>query len=160
MKHIFFITLLILIGCFSDKRNIATESKNTTDLNEIEKKNEIKKIKEVLFTQQTYWNNGDIDGFMLGYFNSEKFEFSWVNGTEYGWENALEKYKISYPTKESMGEFRFEILDVNLTSDTTAALNGKWELIRINDNPKGRFILNFQKIENNWLIIKDYTTNE
>ena len=59
-----------------------------------------------------------------------------------------------------MGEFRFEILDVNLTSDTTAALNGKWELIRINDNPKGRFILNFQKIENNWLIIKDYTTNE
>ena len=97
---------------------------------------------------------------MLGYWNSEKFEFSWVNGTEYGWENALEKYKISYPTKESMGEFRFEILDVNLTSDTTATLNGKWELIRINDNPKGRFILNFQKIENNWLIIKDYTTNE
>jgi len=62
--------------------------------------------------------------------------------------------------KESMGEFRFEILDVNLTSDTTATLNGKWELIRINDNPKGRFILNFQKFENNWLIIKDYTTNE
>jgi hypothetical protein len=59
-----------------------------------------------------------------------------------------------------MGEFRFELLDVNLTSDTTATLNGKWELIRINDNPKGRFILNFQKIENNWLIIKDYTTNE
>jgi hypothetical protein len=49
---------------------------------------------------------------------------------------------------------------VNLTSDTTASLNGKWELIKINDNPKGRFILNFQKIENNWLIIKDYTTNE
>ena len=67
---------------------------------------------------------------------------------------------ISYPTKESMGEFKFEISDVNLTSDTTATLNGKWELIRINDNPKGRFILNFQKIENNWLIIKDYTTNE
>ena len=121
---------------------------------------EVDAIKQVLTTQQTYWNNGDIDGFMLGYFNSEKFEFSWVNGTEYGWENALEKYKVSYPTKESMGEFRFELLDVNLTSDTTATLNGKWELIRINDNPKGRFILNFQKIENNWLIIKDYTTNE
>jgi len=125
-----------------------------------ENASEIDAIKQVLTTQQTYWNNGDIDGFMLGYFNSGKFEFSWVNGTEYGWENALEKYRISYPTKESMGEFRFEILDVNLTSDTTATLNGKWELIRINDNPKGRFILNFQKIENNWLIIKDYTTNE
>ena len=122
--------------------------------------NEIDAIKKMLTTQQICWNNGDIDGFMLGYWNSEKFEFSWVNRTEYGWENALEKYKISYPTKESMGEFRFELLDVNLTSDTTATSNGKWELIRINDNPKGSFILNFQKIENNWLIIKDYTTNE
>ena len=110
--------------------------------------NEIDAIKQILTTQQICWNNGDIDGFMLGYWNSKKFEFSWVNRTEYGWENALEKYKISYPTKESMGEFRFELLDVNLTSDTTATLNGKWELIRKNDNPKGSFTYIFKKIEN------------
>ena len=100
---------------------------------------EIDAIKKVLATQQIFWNNGDIDRFMLGYLNSDKFKFSWVNGIEYGWKNALEKYKISYPTKESMGEFSFEILDVKLTSDTTATLNGKWGLIRINDNPKGSF---------------------
>ena len=121
---------------------------------------EIDAIKQVLTTQQICWNNGDIDGFMLGYWNSEKFKFSWVNGTEYGWENALEKYKISYPTKESMGEFIFEILDVKLTSDTTAILDGEWELIRKNDNPKGSFTYIFKKIENNWLIISDYSTNE
>ena len=121
---------------------------------------EIDAIKQVLTSQQLCWNNGDIDGFMLGYWNSEKFKFSWVNGTEYGWENALEKYKISYPTKESMGEFRFELLDVKLTSDTTAILDGEWELIRKNDNPKGSFTYIFKKIENNWLIISDYTTDE
>ena len=121
---------------------------------------EIDAIKKVLATQQIFWNNGDIEGFMLGYWNSEKFKFSWVNGTEYGWENALEKYKISYPTKESMGEFIFEILDVKLTSDTTAILDGEWELIRKNDNPKGSFTYIFKKIENNWLIISDYSTNE
>ena len=121
---------------------------------------EIDAIKKVLATQQICWNNGDIDGFMLGYFNSEKFEFFWVNGTEYGWENDLEKYKISYPTKESMGEFSFEILDVKLTSDTTAVLDGECKLIRKNDNPKGSFTYIFQKIENNWLIISDYTTEE
>jgi len=122
-------------------------------------KAKIDAIKQVLTSQQLCWNNGDIDGFMLGYWNSEKFKFSWVNGIEYGWKNALEKYKISYPTKESMGEFSFEILDVKLTSDTTAVLDGEWELIRKNDNPKGSFILIFQKIENNWLIISDYTTD-
>ena len=119
---------------------------------------DIDAIKQVLTTQQICWNNGDIDGFMLGYWNSDKFKFSW-HGIEYGWKNALEKYKISYPTKESMGEFSFEILDVKLTSDTTAVLDGEWELIRKNDNPKGSFILKFQKIENNWLIIRDYSTN-
>ena len=117
-------------------------------------------IKQVLTTQQKYWNNGNIDGFMLGYWNSDKFKFTWVNGIEYGWKNALEKYTISYPTKESMGEFIFEILDVKLTSDTTAVLDGEWELIRKNDNPKGSFTYIFQKIENNWLIISDYTTDE
>ena len=120
---------------------------------------EIDAIKQVLTTQQIYWNNGDIEGFMLGYWNSEKFEFSSENGTTYGWESTLERYKESYPTKESMGELSFEILDVKLTSDTTAVLDGEWELIRKNDNPKGSFILKFQKIENNWLIIRDYSTN-
>ena len=121
---------------------------------------EIDAIKQVLTSQQICWNNGDIDGFMLGYWNSEKFKFSWVNGTEYGWENALEKYKVSYPTKENMGEFIFEISDVKLTSDTTAILDGEWELIRKNDNPNGSFTYIFKKIENNWLIISDYTTEE
>ena len=120
---------------------------------------EIDAIKQVLTTQQIYWNNGDIEGFMLGYWNSEKFEFSSENGITYGWESTLERYKESYPTKESMGELSFEILDVKLTSDTTAVLDGEWELIRKNDNPKGSFILKFQKIENNWLIIRDYSTN-
>ena len=121
---------------------------------------EIDAIKKVLATQQKCWNNGDIDGFMLGYWNSSKLKFSWVNGIEYGWKNLLEKYKISYPTKESMGEFSFEILDVKLTSDSTAILDGKWGLIRKNDNPKGSFSYVLKKIENNWLIISDYTTDE
>jgi len=103
---------------------------------------------------------GNIDGFMLGYWNPDKFKFTWVNGIEYGWKNPLGKYTISYPTKESMWEFSFEILDVILTSDTTAVLDGNWELIRKNDNPKGNFTYIFQKIENNWLIISDYTTDE
>ena len=120
--------------------------------------NDIDAIKQILTIQQICWNNGDIDGFMLGYWNSDKFKFSW-HGIEYGWKNALEKYKISYPTKESMGEFSFEILDVKLTSDTTAVLDGKWELIRKNDNPKGSFTYIFKKIEDNWLIVSDYTTN-
>ena len=39
-------------------------------------------------------------------------------------------------------------------------MDEKWELIRKDDNPKGSFSYAFKKIENNWLIICDYTTDE
>ena len=67
--------------------------------------NEIDAIKKILASQQECWNNGDIDGFMQGYWNSEKFIFtSLSHKPAYGWKNTLERYKNSYPTKASMGE--------------------------------------------------------
>ena len=35
----------------------------------------------------------------------------------FGWENTLERYKNSYPTKESMGKLKFEFLDLKLISE-------------------------------------------
>ena len=67
--------------------------------------NEIKAIKEILNAQKECWNNGDIDGFMEGYWNSEELIFTSLNHKPaFGWENTLERYKNSYPTKESMGK--------------------------------------------------------
>ena len=117
-------------------------------------------IKEVLFMQEKYWNDGNIDGFMLGYWNSEKLEFSSTSGTTYGWDNIKSKYKKSYPSKSSMGELRFQINTVKLNSDTTALVDGEWELLKKTDHPKGTFFLTFRKFNQEWLIIKDYTTIE
>ena len=120
--------------------------------------NEIHAIKKILTSQQDCWNNGDIDGFMQGYWNSEELIFTSLNHKPtYGWKNTLERYRNSYPNKESMGEFKFEILDLKLTSSSTSTVKGKWELIRENDNPNGLFWLAIDKIDANWLIIKDST---
>ena len=119
---------------------------------------EIMAIKKVLDTQQECWNNGDIDGFMEGYWNSEELIFTSLNHKPaYGWENTLERYKNSYPTKESMGVLKFEFLDLKLISKNTASLKGKWELIRESDNPNGLFWLDLQKFDKKWLITKDST---
>ena len=60
---------------------------------------EINTIKKILSSQQECWNNGDIDGFMQGYWNSEKLVFTSLNHKPaYGWKNTLERYKNSYPT--------------------------------------------------------------
>jgi hypothetical protein len=122
--------------------------------------NEINTIKKILSSQQKCWNNGDIDGFMQGYWNSEKLVFTSLNHKPaYGWKNTLERYKNSYPTKSSMGELKFEILNLILISKTTATLKGKWELIRQNDHPNGLFWLDIEKFDNNWLITKDSTVS-
>ena len=150
MKQLFILFLLILLSC-------SMNNTNTIDPI-VQDPIEIDAIKKILDTQQKCWNNGDIDGFMQGYWNSEKLIFTSLNHKPaYGWENTLERYKNSYPTKYSMGKFRFEILDIKLTSKKTAILNGKWELIRMNDNPNGLFWLDFEKIDENWLITKDST---
>ena len=121
---------------------------------------EINTIKKILSSQQECWNNGDIDGFMQGYWNSEKLVFTSLNHKPaYGWKNTLERYKNSYPTKSSMGDLRFEILNLKLISKTTATLKGKWELIRQNDHPNGLFWLDIEKFDNNWLITKDSTVS-
>ena len=119
---------------------------------------EIKAIKEILNAQKECWNNGDIDGFMEGYWNSEELIFTSLNHKPaFGWENTLERYKNSYPTKESMGKLKFEFLDLKLISKNTASLKGKWELIRESDNPNGLFWLDLQKFDKKWLITKDST---
>lgn len=122
---------------------------------------DLKEIKEVLFKQEFEWNQGSLKGFMLGYWNSDKLEFSSKNDTTYGWQNTYIKYQTNYPTKDKMGKLKFEIIDMQLVSDTTALVHGKWLLIRDNDKSwGGGFTLSFQKFNNDWLIIKDHTTSK
>ena len=122
---------------------------------------DLKDIKEVLFKQEFEWNQGNIKGFMLGYWNSDKLEFYSKNDTTYGWQNTYIKYQASYPTKDKMGRLQFKTTDMQLLSDTKALVHGKWLLIMDKDKSRGgEFILNFQKFNNDWLIIKDYTSSE
>ena len=126
----------------------------------INKSKEIDQIKNVLHTQQTAWNNGNIDAFMLGYWQSDSLDFTSTNGTVKGWQNTLDRYHNAYPNKGAMGRLKFDIIDVQLMDKTTGTLVGKWALYRENDNPKGGFTLIFKKINGDWLIINDVTTSE
>ena len=152
MKQLSALSLLILLSCNMNNTNSVDVLKQ--DLNEINT------IKKILSSQQECWNNGDIDGFMQGYWNSEKLVFTSLNHKPaYGWKNTLERYKNSYPTRSSMGELGFEILDLKLISEKNASLKGKWKLIRENDQPNGLFWLDIEKFDNNWLITKDSTVS-
>jgi ketosteroid isomerase-like protein len=117
----------------------------------------IKKILENMNAQQTAWNNGDIDGFMIYYWKSDSLKFIGKKGITYGWQSTIENYKRSYPDKASMGILKFTILEATPLSDDAVYVIGKWELQK--EKPvSGHFTLLWRKINDQWVIVSDHTS--
>jgi ketosteroid isomerase-like protein len=115
-------------------------------------------IKKVMDAQVSAWNRGDIDGFMDGYWRSEKLTFvSGVNVTR-GWQQTLDNYKKNYDSRAKMGTLMFTDLEITMLSKDAAVVLGTWNLKRIKDTPKGKFTLTFRKFKEGWRIVLDHTS--
>lgn len=112
----------------------------------------------VMDAQTAAWNRGDIDGFMRGYWNSEKLVFASGDAVTRGWQPTLDRYKKSYNSKEKMGALRFSDIEINVISKDAAVVLGSWSLTRASDNPKGKFTLIFRKFGDQWRIVHDHTS--
>jgi ketosteroid isomerase-like protein len=122
------------------------------------KKNKIAAdIRAVMDAQAAAWNKGDIDGFMKGYWNSEKLVFVSTEVTR-GWQPTLDRYKKSYDSRAKMGELTFSDLEITVFSKDSAAVLGSWVLKREKDNPHGKFTLIFRKFKDGWRIVHDHTS--
>jgi ketosteroid isomerase-like protein len=108
--------------------------------------------------QTAAWNNGDIEGFMKGYWNSPEMTFVSSTNVTKGWQPTLERYKKGYDTREKMGVLTFSDLEITILSKNSAVVLGKWALKRANDNPNGLFTLTFRKFKDGWKIILDHTS--
>lgn len=115
-------------------------------------------IRAVLDGQVAAWNRGDIDGFMEGYWKSERTEFVGSNGVFRGWQAVLERYRKTYPDRSAMGRLTFSDLEITLLSPTAALVLGHWKLERERDHPGGVFTLVFRKFPAGWRIINDHTS--
>lgn len=115
-------------------------------------------VKNVLTIQQKAWNNGDIDAFMEYYWKSENLQFIGSKGPVYGWQSTLERYKKSYPDQEAMGQLTFDIINIDQRSKKVISMVGKFHLKRAIGDLEGYFLLIFQKIKGEWVIVADHTS--
>ena len=113
-------------------------------------------IRKVMDEQVAAWNRGDIDGFMSGYWKSEKLTF--ISGTDVtrGWQPTLDRYKKSYDSRVKMGVLKFSDLEFTVLSKDAAVVLGSWALTREKDNPHGIFTLTFRKFKEGWRIVMDH----
>ena len=115
-------------------------------------------ITALMNEQAKAWNSGDIDGFMRGYWNSEKLLFVSGDNVTRGWQPTLDRYKKSYDSRAKMGTLTFSGLEITLLSKDSAVVLGSWSLARDGDNPHGKFTLTFRKFREGWRIIIDHTS--
>ncbi len=115
-------------------------------------------IEKIMYEQQVAWNKGDLDEFMLSYWNSDSLKFIGKSGITYGWKSTLANYKKNYPDKSTMGELTFTIISVDELSKTGCYVIGKWNLKREKGDVGGYFTLLWKKIDGKWVIVIDHTS--
>jgi ketosteroid isomerase-like protein len=115
-------------------------------------------IRKVMDDQAVAWNRGDIDGFMTGYWKSDKLVFVSTGKVTRGWQPTLDNYKKGYDTRAKMGVLKFSDLEFFVVSKDAAIVLGSWELTRETDKPHGKFTLTFRKFKEGWRIVMDHTS--
>ena len=115
-------------------------------------------VRNLLAKQNAAWNRGDIDAFMVGYWENDSLMFIGKSGVTYGYKNTLKNYKKNYPDTTVMGKLTFTIIDVKQHSPEFIHVIGKYHLARTIGDASGHFTLVFKKINGRWVIISDHSS--
>ena len=115
-------------------------------------------IRKMLADQISFWNKGDIPGFMQGYWENDSLVFIGKNGPTYGYNNTLRNYQKNYPNKDYMGVLHFDILSVQAIEKDHYFVIGKFMLQRKVGDASGHFTLIFKRINGIWKIVSDHSS--
>ena len=132
-------------------------STNDSSVNESEI---IKIIDNKMAAQESSWNNGDLEAFMLPYWKSDSLMFIGKSGLKKGWNTTLSNYKKSYINKEEMGTLKFKNIDYKNIDNESFLVTGKWLLNRNEElgNLSGHYTLLWKKFNDSWFIVYDHSS--
>ena len=115
-------------------------------------------LDSLMYIQQKAWNTGDIKTFMKSYWKNDSLQFIGSNGITKGWQATLDRYKTSYPDKDTMGKLKITNMECLLIDNTHYHIVGNWILYRRNDTLQGFYSLLWKNINGEWVIIKDHSS--
>ncbi|WP_295829827.1 DUF4440 domain-containing protein [uncultured Winogradskyella sp.] len=151
-KHLFILGLaLVTYNCISVKADVGDINVIESTVYETAKTEILKVMKD----QEIAWNNGDLEGFMQGYWKSDSLKFYGSNGLTKGWQNTLDNYKRGYPSKAETGTLNFVINDISRIENNNFWVMGEYHLKREAGDADGVFIIIFKMINGEWKIVAD-----
>jgi beta-aspartyl-peptidase (threonine type) len=136
--------ILVTLGCASrDRKGDETE------------------IRGILDAQRDAWNRGDLEAFLGGYWRSGETVFAGGDQVFRGFEAMAERYRKTYPTRDSMGTLSFSHLAFEELAPDRAVVTGSWELSLANPDRQrgGVFTLLWRRLPEGWRIVHDHTSS-
>ncbi|WP_425407789.1 nuclear transport factor 2 family protein [Hyphococcus sp.] len=117
-------------------------------------------IRASLNAQAAAWNEGDLEGFMEGYWKSDELKF--VSGGEItrGWSSTMKRYRDRYAGGEGLGQLSFERLEPKLVTDDVAVVTGRFNLLQGGETSSGVFTVVMRRDNGAWRIVHDHTSGE
>ena len=129
----------------------------TTFFAQAQNKNE-NAIRAMLSAQEAAWNTGNLEQFMIGYWQSDSLMFIGKNGPTYGYDKTLENYKKGYPDTAHMGKFTSTIVSMKRLSAKYYFVTGKWFLKRTIGDVSGYYTLLIRKTNGKWVVVADHSS--
>jgi ketosteroid isomerase-like protein len=116
-------------------------------------------VRELLESQATAWNRGDLLGFMNGYWQSEQLTFCSGNTITKGWQATFDRYRKRYQQDgQEMGQLTFDDVQVELLTDDLALVRGRWKLKLTKAQPDGLYTLQVKRFPDGWKVVYDHTS--
>lgn len=115
-------------------------------------------IKNILERQQDCWNKGDLNCFMIGYWESDSLMFVGKERILYGYQATLERYLNTYPDREAMGQLTFTFKSMQPLGKKAFFVIGSYHLKRSIGDLEGHFTLLWKKIKGDWVIVADHSS--
>jgi hypothetical protein len=106
----------------------------------------------------TSWNRGDLEGYLTGYWDSEKTR--WVSGAAVvrGKKAIAAAYRSRFPSAPQMGNIEVTDLEIEVLTSTDVLVFGHLvhtvgKMVR-----NGVFTVQLRKIGEDWLIVSDHSS--
>ena len=115
-------------------------------------------ILQIMERQQDCWNQGDIQCFMNGYWESDSLMFVSKEKVYYGYEETLKRYLNSYPDEQSMGNLTFTYIHMQPLGEDAFYMVGSYYLKRTIGDASGHFTLLWKRLQGQWVIVADHSS--
>ena len=116
-------------------------------------------VRAVLDAQVAGWNRGDLSGFLATYRHSPDLTFFSGGSVVKGFAAVQARYQKRYgESTATMGQLRFEDIEVIMLGPDAAAARGRFRLEMKDSSPTGLFTLLLRKSAGRWEIVHDHTS--